>query len=146
MTVAEALAALRSNFDGRPWHGSPLRTLVSGIDEQQAHAHPMAKARSIAELLAHTVAWIEIVARRVSGEVFEVAHELDFPDVRNVAWSDLVARLDRAHAHLLEAVAALDDTALRAPAAGQEYSVQTMLHGLMHHNTYHAAQIAILKK
>jgi uncharacterized damage-inducible protein DinB len=140
------LAVLQENFDGQPWHGSPLRRLLDGIDDERAHAHPLPAAHSIAELLAHLSAWIEIADRRIRGEVFEITPELDFPDASHARFADLVAQLEERHASLLATVRALDDDALRAKVAGKPYSIQSMLHGVMHHNTYHGAQIALLRK
>ena len=51
-TINDTLTALRSNFDGEPWHGSSLRKTLSGVDPARVHARPIAKAKSIAELLA----------------------------------------------------------------------------------------------
>jgi uncharacterized damage-inducible protein DinB len=146
MTVESMLTVLQENFDGEPWHGSPLRRLLDGIDDERAHAHPLPNVRSIAELLAHLSAWIDIADRRIRGEEFEITPELDFPDATNARFADLVSQLEWRHASLLRTVRALDDDALRAKVAGKPYSIQWMLHGVMHHNTYHAAQIAILGK
>ena len=55
-TIADTLTALRTNFNGQPWHGSAFRTLLDGIDDERAQAQPIANARSIAGLLAHVVA------------------------------------------------------------------------------------------
>jgi uncharacterized damage-inducible protein DinB len=145
-TVADTLTALRTNYDGQPWHGSAFRTLLEGIDDTRAHARPIAGAHTIAELLAHAVAWTMIVDRRLRGEVFAITPDIDFPEAANVRWPDLVERADRAHARLLEVVERLRDEDLAQPVAGKPYSVEFMLSGLMHHNTYHAAQIAMLKK
>ena len=145
-TVANTLTALKTNFNGQPWHGNAFRTLLEGVDDAHAHAHPIAKAKSIAEILGHAIAWIEIVERRLRGENFSITPDLDFPDVRNVRWADLLDHADRAHARLLETVGGLDDSDLARNVEAKPYSVQFMLSGLMHHNTYHAAQIAILKK
>jgi len=63
----ELVAALRENFDGRPWHGSALRTLVAAVAPERAHLRPSPDVRSAAELLAHTIAWMEIVRERLDG-------------------------------------------------------------------------------
>ncbi|MBV8516143.1 MAG: DinB family protein [Acidobacteria bacterium] len=146
MTVERMLAALQENFDGQPWHGSPLRRLLDGIDDARAHAHPLPAARSIAELLAHLSAWIEIADRRMHGEEFEITPELDFPDATNARFADLVSQLEWRHASLLRTVRELGDDGLLRMVRGKPYSIQWMLHGVMHHNTYHAAQIALLRK
>ena len=145
-SVTGTLTALRSNFAGQPWHGSAFRKLLDGIDDPAAHARPIPKSRTIAELLAHACAWIEIVDRRLRGEVFDVTAALDFPDTTGVRWDDLLRRTEAAHHHLIETVAGLTDDDLARNVAGKPYSIQFMLSGLMHHNTYHGAQIAILKK
>ena len=145
-TVNDTLTALRTNFNGQPWHGSAFRTLLNGIDDAHAHARLIPNAHTIAQLLGHACAWIENVDRRLRGEVFEITPDLDFPDVKDVRWDDLLHRTETAHAKLLETVGSLRDEDLARTVAGKPYSVEFMLSGLMHHNTYHAAQIAILKK
>jgi len=47
---------------------------------------------------------------------------------------------------LRETIAKLDDEKLKEKAAGQEYSIYFMLHGVIQHDLYHAGQIALLKK
>ena len=146
MISHQIAAELSDNFNGEPWHGWPLRKLVAAIDPQKAHAHPIPNAHSAAELLAHVIAWIEIVERRLRNEEFEVTRELDFPNVDDVSWPDLVARLDATHERLIRSVEQLTDDQIRAKVAGQPYTAKWMLRGLAHHNTYHGAQIALLSK
>ena len=146
-TINDTLAALRSNFDGEPWHGRSLRTILMDVDPASVQAHPIPKAKSIAELVAHVIAWMEIVERRVHGEEFEITTEMDFPDTTKVTWADLLARVDTAQAKLIQTISGLDDKDLaRQVSLGKQYSVRIMLSGLMHHNTYHAGQIALLSK
>ena len=142
-----AVIDLKSTFDGQAWYGTPLRRLLDGVDREMAHERPIASARTIAELLAHITAWIEIVGRRVTGETVEVTPEMDFPSVEGVPWNEQIERLERAHATLVERVRGLSDEDFdRQVEAHRNYSVDFMLRGLVHHNTYHAAQIAMLKK
>src|SRR4029078_2612038 len=79
-TVANTLAAMRTNYNGQPWHGNAFRTLLDGVDDKRAQARPIANAKSIADLLAHSIAWMEIVDRRLHGENVKITPELDFPD------------------------------------------------------------------
>lgn len=140
------LVQLTSTYDGNAWHGTPLRKMLDGVDEKSANAHPIPNARSIAELTAHAAAWIEIAERRARGEQFEVTPEMDFPDVDGVAWSDIVTRLDQAHDSLVQSVRLMSDADIDATVPGKKYSNEYLLHGVAHHNTYHGAQIAMLKK
>jgi uncharacterized damage-inducible protein DinB len=137
---------LRLNYDGTAWHGTPLRRMLDGIDEQRANARPIQNARTIAELLAHVTAWIEIVERRLAGERFEVTPEMDFPSAQEMKWTEWVSRLERAHDKLLETVGAMSDVEFEASVPDKNYTAGFMLHGLINHNAYHAGQIAMLKK
>jgi uncharacterized damage-inducible protein DinB len=145
-TTAELAAALRENFDGQPWHGSALRTLVAAVAPERAHIRPSADVRSAAELLAHTVAWMDIARERLEGRNEKVTPERDFPAVDGVSWNDLVARLDHAFAALLETVSTQDDAFWQRAVAGHKYTAEFMLDGVLHHNSYHAAQIAIVNR
>jgi uncharacterized damage-inducible protein DinB len=111
-----------------------------------ANLRRIPNARTIAELLAHVTAWIEIVQRRLAGERFEVTPEIDFPSVEGVKWSDAVTRLELAHDKLLETVGAMSDSDFEATVPDKNYTAGSMLHGLINHNAYHAGQIALLKK
>ena len=145
-TTAELAAALRENVDGRPWHGSALRTLVAAVAPERAHLRPADDVHSAAELLAHAVAWMEIVRERLEGNDAKITPERDFPAVEGVSWSDLVVRLDRAFAALLDTVAGKDDDFWQRTVPGRRYTAEFMLRGLLHHNSYHAAQIAIVNR
>jgi len=144
--AARMLRDLRSTYDGQAWHGTPVRRMVDGIDDARANAHPIDGARSIAEMLAHLTAWIEIVDRRLRDEEFEVTEAMDFPSVDGIAFAEIVARLERAHAALLATVEQMDDEEFDRKVPDGRYTKDFMLRGLIHHSTYHAAQIAMLKK
>ncbi|HKS25268.1 MAG TPA: DinB family protein [Thermoanaerobaculia bacterium] len=143
----ELAAALQRNFDGQPWHGSSLLRIVGNVAPERAFTRPAPEIRSIAELLAHTIAWVEIVTERLRGASPEVTPERDFPSVDGVPWDTLVARLHTAFAALLDAVRAIgDDAAWQRNAPGKTHTMAHMVDGLLHHTTYHAAQMALLNR
>ena len=144
MTSAEKLADdIARNFDGKPWHGSSLRRIVENVDATRAFARPTAEIRSVAELLAHLVAWVEIVTERLDGKNPEITPERDFPSVDGVPWPELVDRMNTAFAKLIETVGAKDDAFWDRNATGKTHTMRYMVEGLLHHVTYHAAQIAL---
>jgi hypothetical protein len=57
-----------------------------------------------------------------------------------------VARLFRAQAELARAVAALPQARLKDRTPGWPWSNHLMIHGTLHHDLYHAGQIAWLKR
>lgn len=140
------LVQLTSTYDGNAWHGTSLRKLLRGIDNTKAHARSMPNAHTIAELVAHIASWIEIATQRARGERAGVSAKRNFPDVDGVPFAAVVARLDRAHAQLVDAVSSMTDAQLAATVPGKKYPNDFMLFGVAHHNTYHAGQIALLKK
>lgn len=147
MRLVERLAAeWASIYDGDAWHGTSIKPMLANVDERMAHARPIENARTIAELVAHASAWIAIVERRLRGEVFEVTPEMDFPKGDAMPFAELLAQMDAHHARLLETLRATPDATLDELVPGKKQTHWTTLTGLAHHTTYHAAQIAILKK
>ena len=144
--AARMLRDLCSTFDGNAWHGTPVRRMLDNIDDARANAHPIDGARSIAELLAHLSAWYAIVERRLRDELFEVTIEEDFPSVEGIAFRQQIEQLERRHAVLCATVEQMNDAEFDRNVPDGRYTKDFMLRGLIQHTTYHAAQIAMLKK
>jgi uncharacterized damage-inducible protein DinB len=141
---------LQRAWDGDPFHGPALRTILDGIGAPAAFARPLPGAHSIAEIALHIATWEDVVQRRVSGEVIdELPDEQDWPPAREetpAAWEAVQRRLEDAHARLEQRVAALPEARLGDPVAARDYTVEYMLYGIVQHTLYHAGQIALLKK
>jgi uncharacterized damage-inducible protein DinB len=137
-------------FAGEAWHGPSLMQLLDGITSEDASAHPIHDAHSIWELANHIAAWNTIVQHRAAGEaVVDVTAERDWPpvwEVSEVAWRRALEDLKASRARLRVVVERLREDQLEQKAAGEEYSIYFMLHGLIQHDLYHAGQIAVLKK
>jgi len=137
-------------FAGEAWHGPSLMQLLDGITSEDAAAYPTHDAHSIWELVNHIAAWKTIVQHRAAGEaVVDVTAERDWPplfEVSEVAWKRALEDLTASHARLRSVVEQLREDQLAQKAAGEEYSIYFMVHGLIQHDLYHAGQIAILKK
>jgi uncharacterized damage-inducible protein DinB len=144
--VEQMLLELNAAWNGEPWYGTALRTMLEGIDEKTAWRRPIAEGHTIAELTAHVATWIDVVRERLAGEKPEVPPERDFPPVDGLTWPQLLARLQRAHSALVDAVARMDDTDFDKIVPGKDYTAAFMLDGLIQHNVYHAGQIALLRK
>jgi uncharacterized damage-inducible protein DinB len=154
--TARVAALLRQAWDGEPghdaaWHGPSLRKLLEGVTAAQAANAPVAGAHTIWELVLHIAVWDEICTRRLRGEVIRATtgSPEDWPPVGALgaeAWRDVVARLERAQATLAEAVESLAEERLDDKAAGCEWTNHRMIHGTLHHDLYHAGQIAVLRR
>ena len=142
--------------DGDPWHGSTVLALLHGVSPQIAAAHPIPGVHSIWELVLHMTGWAHEAGARLAGEPAGEPKGGDWPavtDVSRAAWTHAVTALVASHEALAAAVRVSNESALdtavrdsRDRAAGTGLSRYLTLHGLVHHTTYHAGQIAVLVK
>ena len=151
MAAASRLAdAIVRTVTGPMWHGPALAELLSDVGHAQAAARPLAAGHTIWELVLHIATWAEIPRARLAGDPrTDVRSDEDWPRpaaASAAAWKEAVARMDAAYRALARDVEALDDRALDANVVGHDYSVRAMVHGVIHHGTYHGGQIALLKK
>ena len=140
------LDQLNRAFGGEAWHGPALRNLLDGVTETQAKARPIRDGHSILELVVHIGTWIDVVAKRVGGQVVDSNSVPDWADVTQTTWKRAVEELERAESRLADAVARLSSEDLDKPVPGEKRSIYSEIMGALQHNVYHAGQIAILKK
>lgn len=147
--VRRILDQLQRAYEGDAWHGPPLRTILAGVSAATAAAHPISGAHSIAEIVLHLCAWHDAAARRLAGQHYEPAPEVNFPIITSLsdaAWNDALRALQRSYEALRDQIAGLDDVRLDEAIAGQKYTAYVLIHGVVQHDLYHAGQIALLKK
>jgi len=142
--------------EGDPWHGPNVMTLLDGVSARDAAAHAVPGAHSIWELVLHMTGWAREVQARLAGAAAGEPAAGDWPAVRDTsrsAWAAAVAALVESHHALAAALRASDDARLAMPvvdhrdaAAGTGLSQYLTLHGLVHQTTYHAGQIALVRR
>lgn len=149
---ARILDELRRAWDGDPWHGDSLRTILHGLTAESAAAHPLPDAHTAWEIVLHLTAWTREVTRRLRDRVARDPADGDWPAARG-DWDGALDALARAHAELVAAIAEFPPAELeqvvgearnRALGAGVTYAV--MLHGVSQHYAYHGGQVALLRK
>ena len=141
---------LQRAHDGDPWYGDPLMTILDGITAKVA-ADRSLFAHSIWELLAHITVWQQESARRLRDRNYrKLSHEEDWPavtDTSEKAWKNAVQALVAAHRDLVTALHQCDPALLDQAVPGSpNQTYYLVLHGVIQHSIYHAAQIALLKK
>jgi uncharacterized damage-inducible protein DinB len=150
MTEAERIAdQLHRAFEGPAWHGDSVYELLQGVSAKQAAARPIPNGHTIWEILLHMAAWGRVVANRIEGKREELPADGDWPEITDTseeAWQKTQERLKSMCRAMRRLVIDLDDTRLFDFAAGCDYDIYVMLHGLIQHCIYHAGQIALLKK
>jgi len=156
-TDIEALREdLRSVYDGSPWHGSSITTILENIDAETAARRNVRNAHTIWELVLHMTGWTREVTARVRGGAPKSPPQ-DWPTQDTAggekAWRAARNDLAAAHHELVREVELLKPEDLvrwigdqRDAALGAGVTVGTLIRGLLQHHTYHEGQIALLKR
>ncbi|HEY6547191.1 MAG TPA: DinB family protein [Vicinamibacteria bacterium] len=146
--LAQAYFGEVDRSDGIAWHGPSVQRVLSGVTAAGASLRREG-GHSIWEITLHVVLWDEICRRRLQGEVIALTtgDPGDWPECplpTEEAWQATRERLRQAQVALVEAVGKIsaDDLAGRTP--GCTWTHYTMVHGTLHHDLYHAGQIALL--
>jgi len=149
-SLGEQLAhRLERTVTGPMWHGPALDQVLADITSAQAATRPIEGAHTIWELVLHIAAWADIARARLGAAVGDPTPEQDWPTPIATGpgeWRTAVARLRESYQTLAASARALDDAALVAQVAGQQYSASAMLHGVVEHGAYHGGQIALLRR
>jgi uncharacterized damage-inducible protein DinB len=146
---------MRRVHDGDAWHGPSVMTSIDGVDAAAARRRPIAAGHTIWEIALHIVGWRQEVTARLSGKAPTLPEIGDWPSVPDDDrwWPEVGELLESSHRALVAAVEVLADADLERPvgdgreeAVGAGVSVAMMLHGVVHHDAYHAGQIGVLRK
>ena len=151
MNSVELLSKLFTDtFQGQAWHGPSLQTIINDVTPEQAAYQPGHSVHSIAEFVYHAAYWMKAVRHWASDEAFTPDQPASWgPNgvLPEQNWNDAKATLTAEYDLLKKVIDTFPEEKLAAIAYAESgLTYYTLLHGLVHHNLYHAAQIAILKK
>jgi uncharacterized damage-inducible protein DinB len=141
---------LRRTVEGKAWHGPSVLELLAGVSAAQAASHPIAGAHSIWELVTHLSTDYDLVLRRLAGDGHPLTAGEDWPACpapTEENWRHTVQELERLNGTLRQAV--LDFPAERLDerlVPEVPYTAYTQFIGVTQHHSYHAGQIALLKR
>ena len=146
--VSEALV---QTITGPMWHGPALSEQLTGVSFEQAASRPVAAAHTIWELVLHIAVWAQIARARMQGErLGDPSPEQDWPAQPEPPdagqWAAVVEEMNDSYRFLAADVAAVDERAFDLPVATLDYTLETLLRGVVEHGTYHGGQIALLKR
>lgn len=146
---------IRRAYQGDPWHGPNLQSVLEGVTAEQAAAYPILGAHSIWELVLHLAGWTGEVERRLGGALAGAPPQGDWPAQGSgeADWKAALEALAEAHESLARAAEAFPSDRWdekvgdeRNPPLGTGVSFRATLHGVAQHAAYHAGQIIFLKK
>jgi uncharacterized damage-inducible protein DinB len=141
---------LKRSLEGNAWHGPAVLETLQGITAAQAHAHPIAGAHSVWEVVLHLSGTYRVVLRRIRGDGTPISAAEDWPLVppaTEANWQEAVGALRRVNAELRDAVRAFPAGRLDEPLVPDPpYTAYTQFIGITQHDLYHAGQISLLKR
>ncbi|MBI5060195.1 DinB family protein [candidate division KSB1 bacterium] len=140
----------RKTITGSPWYGPGVASLLRNVKAKDAIAKPIDGAHSIWELVLHMITWKAGPLRGIHGSRKAVSKTENFPRIKDSserAWKAAVAKLKATQSEWDAMLAAATDDTLDEPAApSRKFKRADLYLGVLQHDTYHAGQIAILKR
>ncbi|UCH57356.1 MAG: DinB family protein [Candidatus Bathyarchaeota archaeon] len=139
---------LNSTFNGRAWHGPSLMDALKGVDETHARVRPFEGRHTIWEIVDHCAFWMRVVQGVLMGEEHPKSGEEldDWPPMKEEgSWFGSVEELVESQRSLVEVIHDYSRP-LDKNVSGTGVTYLELLHGIIHHNLYHAGQIGILKR
>lgn len=150
--IKRYILRLNSIYRGNPWYGNAITRQLARADERLVFSRPVSGAHSMAEILAHLIAWRQLLARRLQGDASYVVRQKESFDWRRIdphpetAWNTLLHVLDKSQKDILNGLENQDDGLLNKQVAGRRYTYRKLLEGILEHDIYHLGQIALLIK
>lgn len=140
------VSLLKQTFEKGAWHGPSVKESIEDVDQAQAFKR-LPDTHSIIELVAHMTAWRAYTIRKLKGDAeYKVTDELNFPQAES--WPETLRRLEESQMLLLSELETFPAGKLQeeVPGRANPLTFYMLLHGMIHHDVYHAGQIVLIKK
>ncbi|HEY0656771.1 MAG TPA: DinB family protein [Chryseosolibacter sp.] len=140
------LSLLKRTFERGAWHGPSVKEALKDVDRELALKR-IGNTHSIIELVAHMTSWRLYVINRLQGNnSYVVSDSMNFP--KRDDWQNVLAELDNSQQQLLALIETFPVYKLSelVPVSEQNYTYNTLLNGIIHHDVYHAGQIMLIRR
>lgn len=148
--VERVATLLRESVLGPAWHGDSLLKVLKDVSAEGDLQSAGGGVHSVWEILQHVAVWERVVRQRLLGrDPGPVPDSEDWPDVEwkgSESWEPALERLREETDRLSDTILQMPEARLLEEAPGQHVTNYQMIHGIIHHNIYHAGQIALLRK
>ena len=144
--IQHILQLLENAFEKNAWHGPAIKEVLNDITQEQA-IQRLNSTHSIIELVAHITSWRNFVILKLQGYAdFKMTEEMNFPALSD--WSLTLKELDKSQEKLVVELKQFPSAKLSdiVPSSKHHYTFYTLIHGMIHHDVYHAGQIMLIKK
>jgi hypothetical protein len=143
---------LINSWQGPMWHGTHLTEVLADIDSEKAFRKPLAESHNIYELVMHLYCWRNFAIQHLQGHAdftVELNSAVDWPvqyEASEECWKEALHLLEKSQNELVASFSRFDETQLDRSMHGRKFSWYDLVHGVVLHDIYHSAQIAVLKK
>ena len=149
--VARIKKLLDRNWNGPTWHGAILIEILKDITWQQAFAKPDNAKHNIYEYVEHMSTWRRYTVEQLNGNnsfSIDLNTEQDWPvnyEATELNWKKALQDIEANQGELLQSLNNINDEKLDELVPGKKFKWYALLHGIIHHDIYHSAQISLLK-
>lgn len=143
---------LKRSWEGPMWHGTDINKALKGITWEKAFQKSLKNAHNIYELVQHMLCWRRFVIEQLKGNTtyyVGLNSEMDWItqyDKTEAVWKEALDELEKNQKALMSAFKKMNDKKLEEAVPGKKFTWYVLLHGVIHHDIYHSAQISLLKK
>lgn len=139
-------------YDGDPWYGPSIRTVFESVSKDHLFESPDKTTHSIAELIAHMIAWRKFVVDKLREQPIPPPQQEQTFNWRLLAKKKknvlevLHHTFETSQQELLQQMNGKDDGILPTKVPGKPYSFHYLLQGVIHHDLYHLGQIVYIQR
>lgn len=136
------------NMRGDAWYGDAVWSILDGVSAKCAGFRVAPDVHTIWELVMHMTYWEGVITVRAKAPVTE-SPERNFPEVADLSeaqWQQTVEEFRASNYSFEETMAGVDQSRWHELTPGGKRSFHEDAVGITQHHTYHAGQIALLKK
>jgi len=148
--IATIIGQLKEAYEGEPWFGRNLKTLLSEVDKETA-VTKLNGQHSILELLYHMIVWREFTISRLTTSEKDLSYfeENDWQELDHTnknLWQEGLQKLEATQTELIRLLQEQDDSILTRTVNERKYDFSKLLYGIIQHDIYHLGQIAFVTK
>ena len=140
------LSLLQRTYEKGAWHGPSVKEVLEKVSAESVF-NKLPNTHSIIELVMHMSTWRIFVTKKLEGDdAYKVSDEQNFRSDAN--WTKAVHELEESQQSLISAISNFPEEKLSSlvPQVSDKYTYYTLIHGVIHHDLYHAGQIMLINK
>lgn len=137
-------------LSGDPWYGRSMAAILREISSHQAIQKVNPSSKTIAQYVAHILAWRGFMVKKLKGEEsydIVLQNEEDWPEIKSwnsSSWTAMQLALEESNRELIYHLERMSDSDFLKCVPGKEYTLEYALIGLLQHDVYHLGQISTL--